>query len=79
MPAVQVRVGLSRSTIYEAIGRDEFPPSISLGARAVGWLESDIDAWLETRVLASKTFSVAELKPARIQNARTQSTKLSKE
>ncbi|WP_442781004.1 helix-turn-helix transcriptional regulator [Alteromonas sp. a30] len=27
----------------------EFPRSIRIGARAVGWLESDIDQWIETR------------------------------
>lgn len=74
MPAVRVRVGLSRSTIYEAISKGEFPSSISLGARAVGWLESDIDAWLESRVSVSKTVSVAEHKPAQIHSARKQST-----
>lgn len=78
MPAVQVRIGLSRSTIYEAINKGEFPPSISLGARAVGWLESDIDAWLESRVLASKTVSVIEFKPAQVQSARIQSANPSK-
>ena len=79
MPAVQVRIGLSRSTIYESISKGEFPPSISLGARAVGWLESDIDAWLESRVSASKTASVVGFRPAQIYNARTRSAKLSQE
>lgn len=79
MPAVQVRIGLSRSTIYEAISRNEFPASISLGARAVGWLESDVDAWLDNRVSASKKALVAEWKPARIQVARNHSAKPSKE
>ena len=53
MPAVKNRVGLSRSTIYEAISKGKFPAPISLGLRAVGWLESDIDAWVESRILVS--------------------------
>lgn len=40
------RVGLSRSTVYERIKKGTFPKQITLGARAVGWLEHEIDAWL---------------------------------
>ena len=47
---VQRRVPYSRSTIYQLINRGEFPRPISIGARAVAWLESDIDAWIEARV-----------------------------
>jgi prophage regulatory protein len=50
LPGVVAKTGLSRSSIYAAIGKNQFPASIPLGARAVGWLESDIDAWLESRI-----------------------------
>lgn len=46
LPAVQVRTGLSRSTIYARIAEGTFPHSIHLGERAVGWLESDINDWI---------------------------------
>jgi prophage regulatory protein len=49
-PQVRSRVGLSRSTIYLKIVNGEFPKPISLGARAVAWLESDIDAWITAQV-----------------------------
>jgi prophage regulatory protein len=49
---VQRRVPFSRSTIYLMISRGEFPKQISLGARAVGWLRSEIDQWIESRVAA---------------------------
>ena len=48
-PAVQTRTGLSRSTIYLMMAQGAFPKPIPLGARAVGWVESEIDAWLESR------------------------------
>lgn len=54
MAELKIRIGLSRSTIYELITSGHFPRSVSLGPRAVGWLESDIDAWLESRINASK-------------------------
>lgn len=41
---VEARTGLRRSTIYERIQAGTFPAPISLGARAVGWLESEIDS-----------------------------------
>ena len=43
---VEDRTGLSRSTIYLRIHEGTFPRPISLGARAVGWLEHEIEAWL---------------------------------
>jgi len=46
-PEVEARTGLSRSTIYDWVKRHEFPRPIALGARVVGWRESDISAWLD--------------------------------
>jgi prophage regulatory protein len=43
---VEARTGLSRSTIYLRIQEGSFPRPINLGARAVGWLENEIEAWL---------------------------------
>jgi prophage regulatory protein len=50
LPAVKARTGLSRSTIYLQAASGEFPKPISLGPRAVGWLECDIEAWLSQRI-----------------------------
>ena len=48
---VQKRTGLSRSTIYLRIQESSFPRPLKLGGpRAVGWLESEIDAWLAKHV-----------------------------
>ena len=43
---VKDRTGLSRSTIYLRIQEGTFPRPINLGARAVGWIEHEIEAWL---------------------------------
>ena len=40
------RVGLSRSFIYLAVANGTFPALISLGPRATGWDEADIDRWI---------------------------------
>ena len=47
---VEKRTGLSRSTIYLRIQEGTFPRPINLGARAVGWLENEIEAWLAARL-----------------------------
>ena len=54
LPEVKARVGLSRSAIYLAVSRDEFPQPVRLGARAVGWLESEIEEWIQARVKDSR-------------------------
>ena len=54
-PQVQQRTGLSRSTLYQNIKDGEFPKSIALGPRSVGWLESDITDWITERVKISRS------------------------
>ena len=57
LPAVKTRTGLSRSTIYLRISDGGFPAPVSLGGRAVGWIEAEIQAWLEERIQASRQSS----------------------
>ncbi len=47
---VMARTGLSRSTVYELIGKRLFPHPVSLSARAVGWIESEVETWIAARV-----------------------------
>jgi Predicted transcriptional regulator len=54
LPAVKARTGLSRSTIYLRISQGTFPARYSLGARAVGWLESEISAWIANTVATTR-------------------------
>jgi prophage regulatory protein len=49
------QVGYSRSSVYAKVKSGDFPAPISLGGRAVGWLSTDIDAWIEERVADSRT------------------------
>ena len=52
--SVEARTGLSRSTLYAYIAAGQFPAPVALGARAVGWYESDVEAWLASRVKQSR-------------------------
>ena len=55
LPEVQRRTGLSRSTIYVRLEQGLFPRPVSLGARAVGWIESEVDEWIRERIAESRT------------------------
>lgn len=54
LPAVKARTGLSRSTIYLRISEGRFPKPVSLGGRAVGWIETEINDWLKRQIEASR-------------------------
>jgi prophage regulatory protein len=49
-----MRTGLSRSSIYLWISNEKFPAPVSLGARAVGWVESEVDDWVAQRIMESR-------------------------
>ncbi len=60
---VEARTGLSRSTIYARMRRNpkrpadydpSFPRPVSVGGRAVGWIEAQIDAWISAQVAKSR-------------------------
>lgn len=60
---VEERIGLSRSTIYAKLRRNPkrpgdydptFPQPVSIGAKAVGWVESEVEAWLTNQIKNSR-------------------------
>lgn len=60
---VEARTGLSRSSIYARLSPNPkrpsdydptFPRPVNLGARAVGWIEAEIDAWLTLQIEKSR-------------------------
>jgi len=57
-PAVESTTGLSRSAIYDRINPNSpyydptFPTPIRLGGNSVGWLESEISDWINSRIEA---------------------------
>ena len=55
LPAVKSRTGLSRSTIYLRVKEGTFPAPVSLGARAVGWIDAEIEKWLERQIESSRS------------------------
>ena len=68
---VEARTGLSRSTIYARIQSGTFPAPVSLGPRAVGWIESDVQRWLSDRIEAGWSSAGTDGKGHRIGKMRT--------
>ena len=54
LPQVKAKAGLSRSAIYSLEKTGDFPARIPLGARSVGWIESEVQAWIDVRMSARK-------------------------
>lgn len=54
MPEVEARTGLSRRSIQALVRKGTFPQPIRLSRRAIGWLESEVNAWLLERIARSR-------------------------
>jgi prophage regulatory protein len=52
---VQNRIGLARSTIYQRVAEGTLPAPVRLGgARAVAWVEDEINTWIEQQIALSR-------------------------
>ena len=56
LPEVLKRVGLSRARMYGLINAGRFPKQIRIGLRSVAFLESEIEAWMDS-VIAERNES----------------------
>lgn len=51
---VMRKVGVGKTSIYEGVHKGTFPAPIKLGPRASGWLQSEVEAWLQERIEQSR-------------------------
>lgn len=51
---VETVTGLGRSVIYELMAENEFPKKVPLHGRAVGWVESEVQAWISKRIAEAR-------------------------
>ena len=50
---VEERTGMSRVTIWRKEKNGEFPERRKITDHMVGWLESEVDEWIESRPVAN--------------------------
>ncbi|KJS06210.1 MAG: hypothetical protein VR73_10280 [Gammaproteobacteria bacterium BRH_c0] len=49
-PVVLDRTGGSNAWLYKMIAEGSFPKQVHIGGRAVAWLESEVDEWIQARL-----------------------------
>lgn len=52
---VQRRTGYSKAWLYRLMSEKRFPLPVKIGARAIAFMESEIDAWIQERINASRS------------------------
>ncbi|WP_426105085.1 helix-turn-helix transcriptional regulator [Massilia sp. TSP1-1-2] len=55
MKEVLAICGKSRSSVYEAMQKGEFPKPVKLGSRSSAWVKSEIEHWVQARIKARET------------------------
>ncbi len=48
------RCGISRSQLYELRAKGQFPRAVPITKNSIGFLESDVDAWIQKKVDAAR-------------------------
>lgn len=56
--ATLAKTGLSRSVLYSKISKGEFPKQINLSERSIGFLEDEVNGWIDERIKASRPSEV---------------------
>lgn len=51
---VEMIVGLGRSSIYAKVKDGSFPKPVKLSSRSVGWIQSEVQSWLENKIAESR-------------------------
>lgn len=44
------KTGMSKSSIYDLMSKNQFPKVVRLSARSVAFIESEIDEWIACRI-----------------------------
>ena len=47
---VMAKTSLGHSSIYKFISEGTFPKQVSLGAKSVAWVESEVDDWIMEKI-----------------------------
>jgi prophage regulatory protein len=57
-PEVLKLVPISNGYLYELIRKGQFPKPISLGSRAVGWVDTEVQEWVENKITQRNETSI---------------------
>lgn len=54
LPEVLRRTGYSKAWIYRLMSEQRFPSAVKIGSRAIAFVESEIDDWVNQRIAESR-------------------------
>ncbi|EPK1678805.1 TPA: AlpA family transcriptional regulator [Raoultella ornithinolytica] len=54
LPEVQRRTGYSKAWLYRLMSQQRFPSPVKIGTRAIAFVESEIDEWINQRIAESR-------------------------
>ena len=54
LPVVMEKTGLGRTWIHHLIKKNSFPAPVKIGERTIAFIESEIDAWMDEKINASR-------------------------
>lgn len=52
---VEEKTGLKKSMVYDLIKSNNFPKAVKIGEKAVAWIESEVDEWIQDRIAARQS------------------------
>lgn len=61
LPEVLLLTGLSKAQIYSLISNQSFPKQVKLGIRASAWVESEVRAWMDSKIVESNHIQGGEV------------------
>lgn len=50
LPEVLKRTGFSRPWVYKLLKQKRFPPPIKIGGRAIAFVESEVNDWMNSKL-----------------------------
>lgn len=51
---VLCRIQLSKAWVYKLIAQEKFPKPVKIGSRAIAFIESEVDDWINQRIEESR-------------------------
>ncbi|EIK4938170.1 AlpA family transcriptional regulator [Salmonella enterica] len=54
LPEVLERTGYSKAWVYRLISEGRFPAPVKIGVRAIAFVESEVDEWIQSVIETSR-------------------------
>ncbi|EKS7812709.1 MULTISPECIES: helix-turn-helix transcriptional regulator [Enterobacterales] len=54
LPEVLEKTGFCKAWIYRLIGESRFPAPVKIGDRAIAFVESEVDEWIDNMIYSSR-------------------------